>query len=447
MNYNKFYIVQALESTKVGAIQRQYWCFCRWGRVGEVGQHKLRSFSSRSMATAEFKEVIKDKTKAIWGTEASFIPHPSGYNVVKRDYEDPPPAMPVTKLKENSHSTLDPRVRDLIRMIFDTKMMEKSLVELNIDVSHMPLNSWTDDQIMQGYNLLKQLEEVMNANKSSTVIDLTAKFYANIRHNFGRKVPHSINNPEAIKLKEVLLSSMRHIRVAFSLMGDGGEEPDTDDVYKSIHCKIEPVELYSDDYAMIHRYLINTYDSTHNMPTIKNIFYINREEEAARYDESGAPLGDFTPVGKRKLLWHGARLVDIPALLAQGLQVPPPEAPRCGYRFGKGIYFSDMSSWSAMYCRSSASPDCCLLLADVALGQSAQLERDTYMEQPQPGTDSTWALGTIEPNPNDKTFQGAYLIPWGSPRKSGRSGVSCIENQYIVYQPSQVMLRYLVHFN
>lgn len=42
-------------------------------------------------------------------------------------------------------------------------------------------------------------------------------------------------------------------------------------------------------------------------------------------------------------------------------------------------------SLSSIYCRSGASNDFCMLLGDVALGKEAELERDTYMEKPQPG--------------------------------------------------------------
>src|SRR5689334_5824084 len=44
----------------------------------------------------------------------------------------------------------------------------------------------------------------------------------------------------------------------------------------------------------------------------------------------------------RVLLWHGSRLTNWVGILSQGLRIAPPEAPKTGYRFGKGIYFADI---------------------------------------------------------------------------------------------------------
>lgn len=47
----------------------------------------------------------------------------------------------------------------------------------------------------------------------------------------------------------------------------------------------------------------------------------------------------------------------------------PTPTPQTGYMFGKGIYFADMVSKSANYCRTSqADPVGLILLGEVALG-------------------------------------------------------------------------------
>ena len=54
---------------------------------------------------------------------------------------------------------------------------------------------------------------------------------------------------------------------------------------------------------------------------------------------------------------------------SQGLRIAPPEAPVTGYMFGKGVYFADMASKSANYCRTSSADNIGLmLLCEVALG-------------------------------------------------------------------------------
>ena len=58
----------------------------------------------------------------------------------------------------------------------------------------------------------------------------------------------------------------------------------------------------------------------------------------------------------RQLLWHGSRLTNWVGILSQGLRIAPPEAPVTGYMFGKGVYFADMSSKSANYCKPHTQP-------------------------------------------------------------------------------------------
>jgi len=50
-------------------------------------------------------------------------------------------------------------------------------------------------------------------------------------------------------------------------------------------------------------------------------------------------------------------------ILNQGCRIAPPEAPTTGYMFGKGIYFADVASKSANYCRAKRhSPEGLMVL-------------------------------------------------------------------------------------
>jgi hypothetical protein len=64
------------------------------------------------------------------------------------------------------------------------------------------------------------------------------------------------------------------------------------------------------------------------------------------------------------------------------------------------------------------------------------------------GTHSTKALGSIEPSPKENVeHSDGFIIPSGKITPSGKTGVSCTEHQYIVYDVSQVHLRYMLHLN
>jgi poly [ADP-ribose] polymerase len=46
-------------------------------------------------------------------------------------------------------------VQDIVRMIFDLKMMERVMVEMEFDINKMPLGKLTKKQVMEGYSVLQ----------------------------------------------------------------------------------------------------------------------------------------------------------------------------------------------------------------------------------------------------------------------------------------------------
>jgi len=186
---------------------------------------------------------------------------------------------------------------------------------------------------------------------------------------------------------------------------------------------------------MVEKYINNTHlEST---PKIAGLFRVAREGEKERFKKH---------VGNRQLLWHGSRLTNYVGIISQGLRIAPPEAPVSGYRFGKGIYFADVMSLSSKYCRTGGSNDFVMILLDVALGKTADLLADKYMEKPQPGTDSTKALGGIAPDPKEITNFEECVVPFGKPVDTGIKS-ACYENQFIVYDVSQCAMKFIVHLN
>lgn len=129
---------------------------------------------------------------------------------------------------------------------------------------------------------------------------------------------------------------------------------------------------------------------------IKDIFTVNRPGEAERYDKK---------IGNEMLLWHGSRVTNFGGILPQGLRIAPPEAPVSGYLYGKGIYFADMFSKSANYCRGFTSGgDCLILLCDVAVGKKNVLEKTDYNAANLPkGTHTAFGWGTY--GPPEKSYQ------------------------------------------
>lgn len=66
-------------------------------------------------------------------------------------------------MDENLPSYLDPKVRDLVDMIFDVDMMTREIKSLEVDVRKMPLGKLTKAQITSGYQVLTQIEKLLNS--------------------------------------------------------------------------------------------------------------------------------------------------------------------------------------------------------------------------------------------------------------------------------------------
>lgn len=111
--------------------------------------------------------------------------------------------------------------------------------------------------------------------------------------------------------------------------------------------------------------MINTYlDNTKGDRKLKIIdaFEIKREGESNKFNPD--------ELSNKILLWHGSRFSNFVGILSQGLRIAPPEAPKTGYLFGKGVYFADLAEKSAPYCYASLSNDIGLfLLCEVAMGK------------------------------------------------------------------------------
>ena len=125
--------------------------FTRYGRVGDRG---VTSFDNTPNAVKEYFKTFKAKCK-------------KGYSEVK---------MALEKTKEETKtgdsgtgerraSTLDKPVQDLMNFIFDMKMIQTSVVNLGFDAKRLPLGQISKETILDGYRILKEIEQVISGAK------------------------------------------------------------------------------------------------------------------------------------------------------------------------------------------------------------------------------------------------------------------------------------------
>ena len=209
-------------------------------------------------------------------------------------------------------------------------------------------------------------------------------------------------------------------------------------IYKCLETNIKRLDENSDEGKLILQYLHNGGGSN-----IISIFKLNRKGENSR-------IKKFENIKERKLLWHGTNSANIIGILMQGLRIAPPEVPNVGYMFGKGVYFADYFSKSQGYCSKEFSGGIgyFILLCEVVLGQSLVKYQADYIEKLPDGYLSTLGFGDMAPDPNQSIFTPYGVeVPAGK-LKSQRDGSSlfCLSyNEFIVYDTSQIRIRYLLH--
>lgn len=327
------------------------------GRIGTTfGSKKITEYDEQSEAIEEFQKVFFDKTGNEWTDRGSFKKMANKLYPLEIDYgqygDNDQLHKALNDSNSSQHSLLHNSVQDLIRLIFNVKTMEKTLLAFEIDLTKMPLGKLSRNELNMAYQILTELQTLVtkgSTNKTS-IIDASNRFYTLIPHDFGLAKPKILDNIELIQLKTQMIDNLLEIEIAYSMLkgsvGDENEHP-IDVHYKKLKSIIEPVDPNSEEFKRIEQYMTNTHAATHNQYSLKliDLFKIERQGEDQRFQiwENNA---------NRQLLWHGSRTTNFAGIISQGLRIAPPEAPMV----------SDISLFqSLIHCKSHSRQVICLV--------------------------------------------------------------------------------------
>lgn len=111
-----------------------------------------------------------------------------------------------------------------------------------------------------------------------------------------------------------------------------------------------------------------------------------------------------------------------------------------------GIYFADMATKSSNYCfTSKTNPSGLMLLSEVALGNTMDLNKAHFVKQLGSGYHSVRGLGKTCPDPSMvHRFADGVIVPLGKPKTSADIKSELLYNEYIVYDAAQVNIKYLL---
>ncbi|DAZ98404.1 TPA: hypothetical protein N0F65_000118 [Lagenidium giganteum] len=472
---NKYYMLQL--AVEPG---RGYTVFRKWGRVGAKAPSKSSSFFGYDLEKAQkdFQKKFVEKSGNVWPLEGPFKPVAKKYVLIDLEDEDDQAAAVkenVSPEKLGIKSELPERVQDVLKLISNADLIMKEVSSMQVDLKRMPLGKLSKTQILRGYGILdqlshtlKELEDVENAKAkparggkratkgrrsavkgTASVSDIKARlkqlsseFYTLIPHDFGRSLPPVIDTVEALRTKIELLEVLGSLEISQDLEAQANATKNIkhplDAQYERMNIKMEPVLETDNEFKIIEQYITSTASSYKF--NISNILKVARPAEETFEDT-------FSAINNHRLLWHGSRLSNMVSILATGLRIAPPEAPRNGYNFGKGLYFADAVAKSAAYCYTSRSqPKGVLLLGEVALGKTHPVVGPTYMDLEKlkaVQAHSTHALGRMVPSEKSHiTMDDGVVVPAGQLEPAVGGGM--YYNEFIVYQLEQVKLRYVI---
>ena len=175
-------------------------------------------------------------------------------------------------------------------------------------------------------------------------------------------------------------------------------------------------------FKSIEKFFIENKNSRHvsSHLKLKNVYILKNDEFENRFVPTSKRVGNV------RQLWHGTRAFNVLSILKNGLIIPKGGNYHItGRMFGDGVYFSDQSTKSLNYSYGywdggRVDENCFMLIADVAMGKEYIPKHANDKPYPVKGYDSVFA-------------------------KASHSGV--MNNEMIVYDLSQINLKYLCEFS
>ncbi|MGH0146969.1 UNVERIFIED_CONTAM: hypothetical protein FKN15_009380 [Acipenser sinensis] len=171
-----------------------FWDFK--GGVGKVGQNSLTACGGDLLKAKDiFKKKFLDKTKNEWDERAQFEKVAGKYDIVQMDYstKEDDEVKKESKAQKHEESKLDKRVQSLIELISNIKAMEECILEMKFDTKKAPLGKLTVEQIKAGYQSLKKVEDCINSNTMGrALLEACNEFYTRVPHDFGNTMGRAL---------------------------------------------------------------------------------------------------------------------------------------------------------------------------------------------------------------------------------------------------------------
>jgi poly [ADP-ribose] polymerase len=420
-NNNKFWYIEVYDD---GTVVTKY------GRVGDKGQQRSKSFGSVSAAESFAEKKIKEKLRAGRNGEIAYRP----LNVVDGAVTSN------IKVKNVTSSNLENIAQSQIRT-GGNPIVSQLITKLTKDNAHQittatggrvtfndvtglfstALGVVTQDNIDDARNTLSDIGDLVAAqNYSERLKDLTNDYLMLVPQDIGRRrleVSNFWSDLNKVKAQSQIVDALQTSYITATT------DPKAKKTVDKPMEQVFDVQLDLIEDAATRKKIEKMYGATRQSVHacqhlgVKRIYAVKISTVDDAFQADGAKMKNIWQ------LWHGTRSSNLLSILKGGLIIPPASSGHCtGRMFGNGIYASDQSTkalnYAAGYWHGTRDNNCFMFLLDMAMG-NYHVPTGPSRNLPLKGYDSTFA-------------------------KANQSGVR--NNEMIVYSTSRVNLNYLVEF-
>ncbi|XP_037274311.2 poly [ADP-ribose] polymerase tankyrase isoform X3 [Rhipicephalus microplus] len=439
--------------------------FCRWGRVGDSGQWSRSCFGTVSEAAREFARLFRSKTGNAWEDQQSFKAQPRKFRAVQWEKrKSPPPSNIPVSLGDPCKSLLPPPLQDLMRKLANPDMLVSTPLQLGAQ-GQVALELLSAESLSTALALLEDIHQLVREKASlqaslersaeqqegklqellSRLVEKSEELYCLVPvrgRRFERLEP--LFEERGVSRYADLVHSLVHLHLAHQMLtGAQIRAPEMhplDYVYLSLRCK---VQLLTEEGAEVQTMLQYVHNSSEKPPKVLRMFRLTRDGENQRLASCG--------VDNHWLLWHAVQPYNLLGILASGLEPRLLVDHWMGDHQAKGICLADRFEQARWLCQSGsmAPGPKYMLLCEVALGRCRDLDLGPSgnTEPGSPGShESTRALGRWQPHILGTVTWHSSTVPLGPSNKAEPHQSPLNYNEYVVYKPAQVCLRYLLEF-
>ncbi len=428
-NNNKYYAIEQHGGALGG--KPVHRVFTHYGRTDDLesnpdaGMRESRYFATAPEAQQEFEKLLKAKTGPSKGYKEVALASSKIGSSKARGTDVPVTAAAAASKKP---STLPAALQDLVAYVYSEATAALTTTVAAKITAHgieTPLGTLTLGQIEKGEEILQQLFALFTAGKAGRkqLEDGSGEFYSAIPHRLGRTrdaiKAAVIDSLVLFNQKQETLQLMKDMLTVNGEHGSVLFDASIDSQYRALGCELVLLPPHGAAYEELAGHVVKSQVSHKNVKVV-NVFTLKRPAEHAAFR---------TDIGNEQLLFHGSRITNWVGILSRGMLMPKIVVSLGGNRtdagwLGNGLYFADAACASAFYTTAGKKLTRFLAVARVALGEVKDYTKITYgLNAPPPGYHSTHGV-----------------------RRSPTVKSAFDDNEYVVYDPRQQRLEYLVEF-